>query len=194
MIVCHKPWTVFDVDLVGAAGVGILLLASAWLVVLPWQRTWSEYQTLAAAQTAAEAQLHEDAVTLDRFGDELEPLDSLVKREAQSVPQASALPELLRRIADTARESNLELMSVTPQPVSPAGAYLTTDIQFGGRGASLDFIRFLDQLARENPYQALQTCAVSRSAGTAAATCEMTWALRLFLLPAENPADSGGVR
>ena len=52
MIICRKPWTIYDVDAVGAAGVVVFVLAAAWLVVGPWQRTWDSYRRLTGARTA----------------------------------------------------------------------------------------------------------------------------------------------
>ena len=55
MIVCKKPCTLYDVDLLGAAGVLALGLAAWWLVVAPWQQMWHDYQALSTARAAAAA-------------------------------------------------------------------------------------------------------------------------------------------
>ena len=54
MIVCRKPWTLYDADLLGAAIVLALGLAAWWLEVVPWQRMWHDYQTLSTARAADE--------------------------------------------------------------------------------------------------------------------------------------------
>ena len=64
MIVCKKPCTLYDVDLLGAAGVLALGLAAWWLVVAPWQQMWHDYQALSTARAAAAARLRDNVKEL----------------------------------------------------------------------------------------------------------------------------------
>jgi Tfp pilus assembly protein PilO len=209
MIVCRKPWTLYDVDLLGATGVVVLAVAAWFVVLAPWRSMWGEYRTLVAARTAAEANLRREVTDLEHFETGLAQLEDVVASEAANVPRAEAFARLLRSLTDAAVEAQLELLNVSPLPTTISGAYLVSDIKLGGRGRSQDFIRFLDRLARENPYQYLQTCSIMaqkpaladshsplgqapgptpqssisspQSGGSAA--CDLNWTVRLYLLP-----------
>jgi Tfp pilus assembly protein PilO len=196
MIICRKPWTLYDVDAAGATGVALLALGVAWFALSPWRGTWEEYRKLTAARTSVQDELRADTLKLAQFERGLTPLAGAVEAEAARVPSAGSFSQLLRRVTDLAKESQLELLNVAPQPTVSSGVYSVSDIQIGARGTSRDFIRFLDRLAQGNPYQSLQSCAISRAARetepAAAANCELTWTVRLYLLPegAAGPASA----
>jgi hypothetical protein len=191
MIVCKKPCTLYDVDVLGAAGVLVLTLAAWWLVVAPWQHMWRDYQALSAARVVATTQLCDDVKELERFEQGLTQLDELVTADFGDIPRSDSVSQLLRKITALAEGEKLELLNVTPQPATPSGAYLVSDIKVGARGHSRDFIRFLDRLARENPYQSLLTCSINRAAQTAPGICEFDWTVRAYLLPPAKNARGG---
>ncbi len=185
MIVCRRPLALYDVDLLGAAGLLLLGAAGWWAVFAPWQRTWHECRTLGAERRAAEIRLQQELTELERFEKGRAWLASKVAAQAERVPGPAALPTLLQQMTELAHDAHLELVSVKPQTAAREGAYLVSDVQFAGRGQSRDFIRFLDRLAQQNPYQCVRTCAVRRPAQTAEPhPCELDWSVRLFLLPA----------
>ena len=191
MIVCKKPCTLYDADLLGAAGVLALGLAAWWLVVAPWQQMWHDYQALSTARAAVSAKLRDDVKELERFEQGLTQLDGLVTADFGDIPRSDSISQLLRKITDLAEGEKLELLNVTPQPATASGAYFVSDIKVGARGHSRDFIRFLDRLARENPYQSLQTCSISRAAQGPPGVCEFAWTVRAYLLPPANGKRGG---
>ncbi|MCK4340090.1 MAG: type 4a pilus biogenesis protein PilO [Phycisphaerae bacterium] len=192
MIVCKKPWTLYDVDLIGMVGLAVLGLAAWWLILAPWQETWNEYRELAAARSVAQAGLQQDLLELERFEPGLVELEHVLAAEFREVPRAEAFSRLLRQMTSVAEEANLELLNVVPQPAVTKGAYRVSDVQVDGRGRSRDFIRFLDRLALENPYQSLRTCSISRRATGPEPTCNLAWTIRLYLLPTEVESEPGG--
>lgn len=191
MIVCRKPYTLYDVDLLGAAGVLALGLAAWWFVVAPWQQMWHDYQALSAARTAATGRLRDDVKELERFEQGLAQLDGLVTADFGDIPRSDSISQLLRKMTDLAKGEQLELLDVTPQPATASGAYWVSDIKVGARGHSRDFMRFLDHLARENPYQSLQTCSISRATQGPPGLCELAWTVRVYLLPPANSKRGG---
>jgi Tfp pilus assembly protein PilO len=191
MILCQRP-RLYDVDLMGLFGALILVAAGLWLALAPWQRTWSTYKRLATARAAAQERVHQEIVKLERFERGLAPLEDTVQTQATHVPTADSFSRLLGQMTDVARASNLELRNVAPQPAVPNGMYLVSDVLVGGRGQSQDFIRFLDRLAQENPYQMLRSCSIVRSPADTQATCELTYTLRLYLLPGTPATPDGG--
>jgi Tfp pilus assembly protein PilO len=191
VIVCKKPCTLYDADLLGGAGLLVLALAAWFVVLAPWQRMWHDYRRLVAARSAAESQLRDQVQDVERFEQGLAQLEEVVASEAAKAPRVDALSRLLQGVTDAALSSQLELLSVSPQPTVASGAYLVSDVRLGGRGSSRDFVRFLDRLARENPHQSLEACSITRSPQSADARCDLTWSLRLYLLPAEAPPAKG---
>ena len=191
MIVCKKPWTLYDVDVAGMAGVVVLGLAAWWLVVAPWQRVWSDYRGLTGVRSVSQDALNKDMVELERFKQGLEQLEGVVATETRHVPRADSFSRLLEQMTGLAREASLELLNVAPQPATVSGAYVVSDVQVGGRGRSQDFIRFLDRLALENPCQSLQACSITRATKETQPTCELAWTVRLYLLPADAKKKGG---
>jgi hypothetical protein len=192
LIVCHKPVRLYDVDLTGLAIIAALGALAWWFVVAPWQTTWHAYHELAARHAATQAGLENDLAELGRFEQGLAELRRTIVSETEAVPSdASTSRRLLRNMTDIARDAGIEILSVAPKPSAYEGDYLVTDIQVMGRGRSMDFIRFLDQLAGANPYQSLQSCSISRATGSSDAECRLSWSVRLYLLPAQPGRTDG---
>lgn len=191
MIVCRKP-LVYDVDLLGLAGLVLTGLAAWWFVIAPWQRTWARHAELAARHTAAESRLQAEFAALEQAQEALGRITACVTAETGRVPRAAALSVLLGEMTDLARAARLELLSVAPQPAVREGSYAATDVVVVGRGCSRDFVRFLENFARQNPHQALRKFAVTRAPGSADELCELSWTVRLYTLP-EPPASAPGV-
>ena len=194
MSIAKKPSRLHDVDLAGLIGLAVLGLVAWWLVIAPWQRTWSSYQELATRRATTEAGLQQDVIEFERFQLGVVRLEETIARHAEEVPQATSISRVLREMTDIAQAARLELMSVAPQPARWDGDYVINDIRVAGRGRSHDFIRFLDEFARENPYQSLEYCSITRPANHAEPTCELSWLVRLYLLPAGAESRVGGQR
>jgi Tfp pilus assembly protein PilO len=195
VIVCRKPWTLYDFDLLGLAGLVVVGLATWWAVLAPWRHMWNEYRRLSAARDTTARALQEEAAALADCEQNLGQLEGAIAAEANDVPHSAAYARLLKRMTDAALDAQLELLNVSPQPIVQRGPYLVSDVKLGGRGRSQDFIRFLDRLAQENPCQALQACSVTRNAapaGPLAPVCELSWTVRFYLLPDEPSEAKGG--
>ncbi len=191
MILCRRPVTVHDVDVVGALGVLALGIAAGVLIVLPWQRTWGGFGEVVQRQRLAEAGLRQDLAALEQLEGGFVRVAAALDAQSAQVPRTAAISQLLQNMTDVARAAELELVSVTPQPVGAEGPYEVSDIQVTGRGRSSDFVRFLDLFAQENPYQTLRHCTITRAASAPDAVCELAWSVRLYFLPNEPAADAG---
>jgi len=191
MIVCRRPCTLYDVDLIGLAAVAAIGAAAWVFVAAPWGDTWTRYRELVARRTAVETQLQRDLDDLQRFETDLARIQRAGADQASRAPTAASVSQLLRQVTDLARVARLELLSVAPQAMQRDGPYLVHEIQLAGRGRSRDFFLYLDRLAREIPYQSLQNCSISRAATSAEPTCDLAWSIRLYLLP-EAPAPATG--
>ncbi|GEM_PF-999331 len=179
--------TLYDVDLLGLVGLALLAAAGWGLVFAPLGRMWNEYRSLAAGRIEVEAGLATETRELEHFEQGLAELDQATATEANRIPTSQAYWRLLQDLTDLANQNQLELLSVAPQPMTTSGSYLVSDIKLAGRGRSLDFIRFLDRLAQQNPYQSLTDCSISRPLQADQPICELTWTVRLHFLP---PGDS----
>lgn len=194
MILCRRPLLIFDVDLLAAGGVAALVVATWLLVIGPWQRVWQDYRAVAARYGALGTQLKEDLGRLQQRRAHLDRIEQVVAAQVGAVPRATSLSQLLQEMTALAAATQLELLSVTPQPVVREGSYLVSQIQVSGRGRSRDFVNFLDRFAEQNPYQTLENCTLSRRADATEPQCELTWSLRLYLAPSESHAAAPGDR
>jgi Tfp pilus assembly protein PilO len=192
VIVARKPCTIYDVDVIGAVALVAISLAAWWTALAPWQRTWEGYRAATARYAAARASLHVDVRELEHFRERLSQLESVVRARANEVPRVDALPQLLRQMTEIAKDAQIELLSVTPQPAREEGPHWVCDIQVVGRGRSLDLIRFLGRLAEQNPYQSLRACTIVRPGQAAEPTCDLAWTIRLYMRSPGGPDDTGG--
>ena len=182
MIVCRKPFTIFDVDVIGVAALVVLALAACFGVLVPASANATEYRALSARLVAADGRLEQTNQQLRRINSEIAALESGVAERTRAAPGADAPTPFLQRVAALAEQWNVQLVQVLPQPTRAADGYLFTDVRFSGRGTSLSFAGLLDQLARENPYHALQDFAITRSADPGDTRCALSWTLRLHML------------
>ena len=190
MILCRRPFLIYHVDALGGLGVLGLVLAGWWLAVVPWRQTCAGYRELGERCASLESDLQAQSERLDQVQQDLSWLEGVVQAQAVEVP-APILSRACCEMTDVAKEVQIELLSVAPQPAVSEGAYLVSEIQLAGRGRSRDFIRFLDRLAQRNPFQALTNCAVRRTATAADQACEISWTVRLYMLPAVETGPEG---
>ncbi len=193
MIISRRPWILFDVDVLGAAVVLLLGVAAWWSVLRPWQQTWADYRAAVTSRAVVTAKLEEEQLALREFELNLAPLQDTIAAQFKQIPAVDAFSNLLRQLTDVAHEARLELLSVEPQPMLAQGTYLISDIQVGARGRSPDFVRFLDRLAQENPYQTLRLCSIQRPAASEMPTCNLNWTIRMYLLPLSTARPGAGL-
>jgi Tfp pilus assembly protein PilO len=182
MIIMRRPMLVFDVDAVGLAGAILVGGLAAWVAAEPFVQ-----HALAIRQTQAELQLAEPArrrlmQQLQGTHDDVQRLRQAVEALQAQTPQNDAVAGFVQQIARTAASHRLELLNVTPGPIQTEGQRLACDIVVDGRGHSLDFVAFLDDLARRNPYHALHAFSITRAVTPDDAACRLQWTLRLYML------------
>ncbi|MBK9121197.1 MAG: hypothetical protein IPM18_16570 [Phycisphaerales bacterium] len=186
MILCRRPWLVYDTDALGAAAVLLLVAVGAWLVTGPGPRVWQEHRGSQAAHAAAKSGLYADLAALDDYQRGVGALQSTLTESVAAVPRFERFSAILEEIAAEVRGAELDLLSVTPQPSQREGAYLVADVHVGARGSSVNFVCFLDAFARRNPHHALRACRVQRQPASAEALCELQWTLRFYFLPGDD--------
>jgi Tfp pilus assembly protein PilO len=191
VILCRKPFPIYHIDAVGVLGLLALMLAGWWLALAPWRQTCASCRELGQRRATLESELQAQSEKLERAVEDLAWLQGVIDTQVVEEPRADSVPQLLREMTELAGEVQIELLSVVPQPAVPEGAYVVSDIQFTGRGRSPSFIRFLDRLAQQNPFQALTNCSLKRAAGAADETCDLSWTLRLYMLPATAGEGEG---
>lgn len=191
MIICRKP-LLYDVDLLGLAGLVLSGLAAWWFVVAPWQDTWARHAEMAARHAATESRLHTQFAALEQAQAALGRISACLAAETGKVPRAAALSALMQEMTDLARTSHLDLLSVAPQPAAREGSYVVTDIVVVARGRSHDLVAFLSRFAERNPHQALRKLSVTRPPGSTDEACELGWTVRLYTLP-DQPLTAPGV-
>jgi hypothetical protein len=187
VILCQRPFRLYDVDAAGLAGLVVLAALGAWRLPAEWDRVTREYRQRGALYAGVEAQLRAELPAVaERETRVAEAVEALRARQA-GVPTVHALPDLLRDLAELVRAADLELVRFTPQPVQREGVYDLCEIEFSARGSIVKLIGFLDRLAQRHAGHELRTCSVTRGGGAA---CELSWKLRIYLLP--PPAAKSG--
>jgi Tfp pilus assembly protein PilO len=193
MIVARKPCVIYDVDVIGVVGLLVLGLAGWFGVVVPANANAIEYAALSAQIAVAETKLEQASQRLREVNTRIASLQSGVAERTRDAPKRTALTSFLQCAATVAEECDLQIVQVVPQPVREAEGYFVGDVSFTGRGTCLDFARFVDRLARRNPYHAVQAFAIEQRGGEADdAQCQLSWTLRLYMLGDEAPAEAEG--
>ncbi len=186
MIVCRRPCTLYDVDVIALVALAAMALAAYFGVILPGGATTAQYRDLSAGIAGANAAADQTAERLHAVNQEVEVLQSGVLNRARAAPKPGALTAFLQRVANLAIRYDLRIVQVLPQPARQVGGYLLSDVCFSGRGRSLALARLLDQLACENPHFSLQSFSIKGSPDPADPECELSWTLRLHMLQDET--------
>jgi hypothetical protein len=195
MIVCRKPCTLYDVDVIGLAVLLVIVLAAWFGVILPAGAKAAEHRELSAKIVSAAAAADQTGEHLRRVSREMELLQIGVAGHMDTAPKPGALTPFLDRVASLATRCGLEIMQVLPRPVRPADGYLACVVSFTGRGRGLDLARLIHELSLDNPYFALQSFSIKSSPHSSGGECELSWALRLYMLEdgAQPLSPAGGI-
>ena len=186
MIVCRKPVTLYDVDVVGLAILAALGAMAYFCVIRPVSANTQEHATLAVGISAAQAGTEQTSERIRAVNREIELLRNGVEQRVHAAPKPGALTPFLQRVANLALQCDLEILQVVPSSVQQSEGYLVNDIAFTGRGRSLDFARLLESLAWENPHFSLQDFSIRSGPGGAGSKCELAWTLRLYMLDRDD--------
>jgi len=192
MIVCKKPCTVYDVDLAGLSALTVLGLLTYFAVVVPMRMHWNSYRDLSARQHSSETAVRQTGNQLRRVEADVTRLQAAIVTLARQAPQPGSLPQFLSRATVLAEGTQLEVFQVIPHATRAVDECLVADIEMSGRGHSLDFIRFLDALARENPYQSLRQFSITRREQSDDGLCDLSWTIRLHMLPLDFAGHTEG--
>ena len=191
MILCRKPCTLYDVDVIGLVALAAVGLAACFGVVLPARAGANEYRALAARISDADAKAQQAGQRIREVNAKVAALQQGVAERASAAPKPGAFTEFLQQVASVAQQCDLQIAQVVPQPTQLADGYRFADVHYVARGRSLDFARLLDQLARDNPYLRVLDFAIVGTADPQQPLCKLTWSLRLYMLEEGSPATAG---
>lgn len=185
MILTRRPVLLFDVDLAGATVCVALLCLGYFGGVQRLHADWATLHALRTRAGAADRAAQAARTRLTEGERTTAALHAAIDSHAAKVPGPDTLSTLLSRVGMLAAQSGLTVQQMAPKPIQPEGAYLVCEVRMSGTGRSLDFIHFLDYLARDNPYHVVHTFKIIGT-GDQVATCALSWTLRLYMLPAAN--------
>lgn len=185
MIVCRKPCTIYDVDVIGIVALLIIGAAAGVGVIGPADANASERRDVTAMIATANVKSEETNSRLRSLNTEIKTLYAGVTQHAELAPRPGALTPLLHRVANLADQCDLQITQVLPQATQEVDGYLQADVWMSARGYSLGFLRLLDQLSRENPYCALRCFSIKRVGNSADERCQLSWTIRLHMLASE---------
>ena len=187
MIICKRPFVLYDVDAAGVAALVLLGVVAYFAVFIPVQAQQKASRALRTELTDTRSTTGQTAAQLQTVRQDVAQLQRCLADGAAQAPTATSLTQFLSRIALLAEDANLQVLQIVPAPTQRVGDHLTSDVHISGRGRSLDFIRFLDRLARENPYQSLQRFSITQDEGAADELCTLSWTIRLNMLRPAPP-------
>ncbi|GAF79456.1 unnamed protein product, partial [marine sediment metagenome] len=140
MIVCQKPFTIYDVDVIGVTALVVIGMAAWFGLVVPAGADASECRGLSATIAQADTRTEQTAARLREVSAQIERLQAGVTQQTRVAPKSGALTPFVQRVASLAEECDLQIARVLPQPVQTAHGYLIGDVRFSGQGTSLDFV------------------------------------------------------
>lgn len=176
MIVIQRPFTVYDVDLVGA-GVCVALLAALCSVGGPLLGGGDATRQPRAAAVRADQQQTSDALATIRR--HLHELESLLAAERDSLASVSDLPAALAGFARQASARGLELEQLAPQPGVSEGAVRAFDIRIAARGPAVECLNLLDDLRADYPWLVVRELELKTDdSGPCALSCTARWFAR----------------
>lgn len=187
MVVIRRPFVAYDVDCF--FGVGLIALAAAvyaFFVVPAFAEHHARAQQTARIRSdqmlfAGRQQL------LQRYAAKTERLREAIASREAIAPRLEDLNNVINAIVSIAADCGLEVTSVVPERSKQPDGREVCDVQLAATSASNDLVRFLDRLAREHPYHALQQLTVTGRKDKDA-LCDLTVRIRLYLLQNAPPA------
>jgi Tfp pilus assembly protein PilO len=203
MILARRPLRLFDVDAIGAALLVALGAAGYVGLIEPMRSEWARLEGMRTALHTVRQGESQLAGQLGHLEKDVMRLRAAVGEHAARVPRSDALPQFLSQLVSLAESARLTLQRVTPQAARSEGQYVVGDVTVAASGTSLDFIRFLDSLSADVPYQSITRLSMTGPPAPGDARCAISWTLRLHMLPDESqaapnrsaePRDGGGGR
>lgn len=183
IVITRRPVAIYDVDLVGGLLLVALVVTGIVAFGVPAQQSLKSYNALMAQVRSAEVDAGASGSELRRLQEEIEHAERLLQEQRAAAPTSGDLPGLITQVTQMARDSNLEVLQVTPQTSQPDGRLRSAEAIFVGRGESLDFVRYVAALARTTPNAAMSSFVI-RAPADGGRECELTWTLRFRVLPA----------
>jgi hypothetical protein len=182
MIICKKPCTIYDVDVIGIALLVVIAIAAWFGVVVPATADATESRTLSARTAEAIKKTEGTDTRLGSVRAQIRSLQNGVDAQIRSAPHPGSLTTFLQRVASIAEECGIEIVRMLPRPTQRTDGHLVGELQLSGRGLSLNFVRLLDRMARELPYHSLQDFTIKQPTAATDPRCTLEWTLRLHML------------
>jgi Tfp pilus assembly protein PilO len=151
--------------IVVAAVAALLVLLAVFFLVLPKMGDVGESRDLLQTEQDREQSLRLQLAQLEEARDQADRVRRQLNRLATEVPPTPDLPSLVRLLENTADQSNVSFMSVTPgnPQVSTTGGYSIVPTQITAAGGFFSVDEFLFRL--ETLPRALKVMQISVGAG-----------------------------
>jgi hypothetical protein len=191
MIVCRKPCTVYDVDVIGMAVLVVLSLAACFCVVIPAGKNGDEYRVLSTEVSSTRNAIAQANGRLRQVNAEISLLEKAVSERTRAAAKPGELTPFLHQVVSLAEACDLEVAQVLPEPVRRSGGCLVGEARFSGRGNVVDFLRLLDQLGQKTPTFALKAFSIKGAGKPDDSRCILSWTMRLYMLDDASTDDLG---
>lgn len=188
MIITHRPITIFDVDLVGAGSLLVLILGGCFAIGAPAMHNHAECRQIRADILKSQSEIARLETARRQMEMSLPRYRESLSRRAARIPLVEGLSPYLARIASCADESGIEIMQLQPGPLQKSADGVQSDIRVTARGSFRGFAHFLDRIRRENDCQQIVDLAIG-GGGAPEGACSLTWTVRLNML--EQPITLG---
>jgi hypothetical protein len=182
MIILRRPFVAYDVDCL--FGLGLIAIAAgvyAFFVVPAAAEDRSRTEQIVAIQ-ANQMRLAARRQELQRYTTRTERLRGAIASRETTAPRTADLIHVINVMVNSAAECGLEIASVVPERNAQLDGRWVCDVRLTAAGMSNGVIRFLGRLSRDVPYHSVEQLTIAGRKDDAA-ICDVTVAIRLYLLP-----------
>lgn len=185
MVLCRKP-LILLIDALGAAGVLVLLLLTACLVVMPYSRQHWRVPQLQGQISHARRLLDRLAAQNAAIATWIDANEQRLREQAD--PLLADVGTFLEELANECRAGGIMLEQFEPVSVAaPADQpYQSWDVHVRARGSFPQFARLLARIESRSPYVYVRELDVEGPGpGTTgrAESCRVSWTVRVHYLP-----------
>lgn len=188
MIMLRRPFTVYDVDVIGVAAMVGLLVVTYCGMVTPTLEQAGAYQDLANSARQLESGIEVADARLEKATNELSRLRASVTERIASAPTTAAPAKFLNDAGEMAGKFGVHMIQVLPSPTRRVDGRVACDVQIVARGTSLGFVRFLDELHRVHPYFSTTDLTVRQDPDPIAGGVQINWTVQLHALD-DDPSN-----
>lgn len=183
MIVTRRPFSIFDVDLVGAVMLGVLGVIAYGTVLRPILDGQQLTRQLSGAVSATEGAIARSATRLDKYQDDVRGLSGRVERRMKDAPTERDAGVFPQQISAAAERNGVVMLQMTPATPKMCDRGRVADVHTVARGGLAAVIGMLDDLRLVCPHMQVHEVGISQGQTGDDPHCTFALTMRMYILP-----------